>query len=152
MNIRIIKAGIRYLDDCEEALINSELGKRYFSKEGWGREHLEEGFAKKEIYVAIEDDKCLGFVWLKEKGVFDAFPYVYIISVKEESRGKGIGKLLLNFVEEVYFEKYSKLFLVVGDFNPQAKRLYESLGYSSIGDIKDLYREGITETLMMKAK
>jgi len=152
MNIKIIKAGISYINDCEEALVNSEIGKRYFSKEGSAKKHLEEGFSKKEIYVALEDNKCLGFVWVIENGIFHSFPYIHIIAVKEESRGKGIGKILLNFVEKVYFEKYSKLFLVVGDFNPQAKRLYEKLGYSLIGDIKDLYRDGITESLMMKIK
>ena len=46
----------------------------------------------------------------------------------------------------------SLLFLAVADFNPDAKRLYESIGYSTIGDIPNLYRSGITESLMMKSK
>jgi len=60
--------------------------------------------------------------------------------------------MLLKYVERVYFQEYSKLFLVVSDFNPDAKRLYSEIGYSVIGDIPDLYREGITECLMMKSK
>jgi hypothetical protein len=30
--------------------------------------------------------------------------------------------------------------------------LYKNIGYSIIGDIPNLYREGITECLMMKSK
>lgn len=150
MNIKIVKGDISHMTDCEEALVNSELGRKYFTKEGSARKQLEEGISKKEIYVALEDNKCLGFVWVIENGIFHSFPYVHIITLKEEARGKGIGTKLLNFVEELY--KDTKLFLVVGDFNNDARRLYESLGYSLIGDLKDLYEEGITESLMMKSK
>jgi len=84
--------------------------------------------------------------------MFHSFPYIYIISVKEESRNQGVGKELLKFVEKSSFKEYSKLFLVVADFNPEAKRLYERIGYSEIGYIPNLYREGITECLMMKVR
>lgn len=60
--------------------------------------------------------------------------------------------MLLKFVENVYYQNYSKLFLVVSDFNADAKRLYKDIGYSVVGDIPDLYREGITECLMMKSR
>jgi ribosomal protein S18 acetylase RimI-like enzyme len=42
------------------------------------------------------------------------------------------------------------VFLVVADFNPEAKRLYESLGYRQVGVIPGLYKEGVSEQLMMK--
>jgi len=45
-----------------------------------------------------------------------------------------------------------KLFLVVADFNPNAKGFYESMGYHQVGEIPGLYREGITEYIMMKEK
>lgn len=81
MHIKIIKGSIEYIDDCEEALVNSELWKRY---------------------------SC--------------------------------------------FKDFSKLFLVVADFNPDARRLYEKIGYTEVGCIPSLYREGITENLMMKLR
>lgn len=70
--------------------------------------------------------------------------------LQEEYRGKGIGKYLVE-----YFEKISdrdKFFLAVADFNPDAKRFYESIGYHQVGEIPGLYREGITEYIMMKEK
>jgi ribosomal protein S18 acetylase RimI-like enzyme len=153
MDITVVKGSIDYLDDCEDALVNSELGKRYFSEKGSARKSLEEGFSKSEIYVAIDNDNnCKGFVWVILNGIFHSFPYIHIIAVKSENRGQGIGKILLKYVEDANSNKYIKLFLVVADFNPDAKRLYEKMGYSAIGDIPNLYRNGITECLMMKSR
>lgn len=47
MDIRIEKGSLEYLNDCEETLLNSELGRKYFSNEGSGKkailERLEQG-------------------------------------------------------------------------------------------------------------
>jgi ribosomal protein S18 acetylase RimI-like enzyme len=153
MNITVIKGSIEYIDDCDKAIVDSELGKRYFQTNGSARRALEEGFSKDEIYVAVDNDNaCYGFIWIIKKGIFHAFPYIHIIAVKKDFRGKGIGKLLLQCAEKQCFEESSKLFLVVADFNLNAKRLYERIGYSEVGEIPSLYRSGITEYLMMKLK
>ena len=153
MDIKVVKGNISYINDCEDALVNSELGKRYFSAEGSARKSINEGFRKGEIYVALDkDNNCKGFVWVILNGIFHSFPYIHIVAVKSEDRGQGIGKILLKSVEEIFYKDYSKLFLLVADFNPEAKRLYERIGYSVIGDIPNLYRNGITECLMMKVK
>ena len=62
----------------------------------------------------------------------------------------GIGEKLLSFFEETVFTDFSKVFLVVADFNPEARRLYERLGYEQVGAIPGLYKDGVTEYLMMK--
>ncbi len=153
MEIKIVKGSIDYIDDCEEALTNSELGIRYFSKQGSARKALEEGFSKEEIYVAIDQNhNCVGFLWVILNGIFHAFPYLHIVAVKQENRGHGIGKKLMQFFEDKCFKDNTKLFLVVADFNPDAKLLYESVGYIEVGKIPSLYREGIDEYLMMKLR
>lgn len=153
MEITIIKGSMDYINDCEEALMNSELGTRYFSENGSGLKALEEGFNKGEIYVAIDNNNCcMGFIWLIMNGIFHAFPYIHIITVKEEYRNQGVGNKLLKFAQSLSFKDYTKLFLLVGDFNPDAKRLYERIGYSEIGCIPNLYRDGIAECLMMKLR
>lgn len=153
MEISVIKASVDYINDCEEALVNSELGKRYFSEIGSARKALEEGFDKEEIYVAIDSNhNCVGFIWFILKGIFHSFPYLHIIAVKENNRNHGIGKILLKFFEDTCFKDFTKLFLVVADFNPDAKMLYERIGYTDVGSIPNLYREGIAECLMMKLR
>jgi ribosomal protein S18 acetylase RimI-like enzyme len=153
MEIAIHKGKLDYIDDCEEALVKSELGLRYFSKEGSVRKALEEGFEKHQIYIAVDcNNNCLGFIWYILGGMFHSFPYLHIIAVKEENRNLGVGKKLLKFFEDTCFKEYSKIFLVVADFNPDAKRLYEKIGYIEVGSIPSLYREGITEYIMMKLR
>ena len=154
MKITVVKGSTHYIDDCEDALVNSQLGVRYFSKEGSARKKLEDGFAKEEIYVAIDDDDtCKGFIMFSLDGMFHSYPYLNIVAVKKESRNQGIGRILLKFFEQICFkDDYKKLFLVVADFNKEAKMLYERIGYIEVGAIPNLYREGITEHLMMKLK
>jgi ribosomal protein S18 acetylase RimI-like enzyme len=153
MEVNIIKGSIEYMNDCEDALVNSELGRRYFSQSGSARKALQEGFAKGEIYIALDESKgCKGFIWFILGGIFHSFPYLHIVAVKQESRNQGIGKKLLQFFEDICFKDYTKLFLVVADFNPDAKILYEKVGYIEVGTIPSLYRVGITEYLMMKLR
>jgi len=153
MDINIIKGNMTYINDCELALIKSELGKTYFYKIGSARKALEEGFSKEEIYVAIDKNKnCVGFVWFSLSGIFYSFPYLHIIAVKEENRNQGIGKELIKYFENICFEDDDKVFLVVADFNMDAKRLYEKIGYTEVGSIPGLFKAGITEHIMMKKR
>lgn len=153
MKIMIVKGSIDYINDCEDILLDSELGIRYFSESGSARKTLENGFNKDEIYVALDiNGNCRGFIWFILDGSFHSFPYLHIIAVKKENRNLGIGKKLLEFFEDICFIDYAKLFLVVADFNPEAKMLYEGIGYIEIEIIPSLYREGISEYLMMKSR
>lgn len=153
MEITIVKGSIDYINDCEEALVNCELGIRYFSEKDSARKVLEDGFNKEQIYIAIDNNhNCKGFIWFVLEGAFHSFPYLHIVAVKTEDRKLGIGKKLLEFFEDTCFKDYTKLFLVVADFNPDAKTLYEKIGYIEVGSIPGLYREGITEYLMMKLR
>ena len=81
---------------------------------------------------------------------FTVSPYLHIIAIKEEYRGKGIGKALLDYSEKIACEMADRLFLVVADFNPDAKRFYERNGYQQVGKIPNLYRPGVTEYVMAK--
>lgn len=152
MDICFKKGTLEYLNDCEEALINSELGRRYFTNEGSGKKAILEGLEQGTLYTALLNEICVGFLFYLPKGAFHSFPLLHLIAVKEEYRSKGIGKKLLDFLEETVFVNNSKIFFVVADFNPEAKRFYEKNRYRQVGEIPNLYRKGITEYLMMKEK
>lgn len=153
MEILITKAHLGCLEDCKAALLNSKLGEVYFTSEEKAHSALTEGITKEEVFVAVnERGEYLGFIWFILNGAFHSFPYLHIIAVKEGFRGMGIGKKLLHFFEETVFTNWSKVFLVVADFNPEAKRLYQSLGYRQVGIIPSLYKEGVSEYLMMKER
>lgn len=150
MNIRIETGGMEHLEDCEEMLENSELGKRYFEREGSARDAVIEGIDSGNMYVALDNDQCIGFFYYIPKGAFHSFPCLHLLATKEKHRSKGVGKILMEFLEELVFKTRDKIFLVVADFNPRAKLFYEKLGYKQVGTIPSLYREGINEYLMMK--
>lgn len=153
LKIFVTQAVMRHLDDCQAALCQSKLGQTYFASEAKARATLMEGITKQEIFVAEDEaGTCLGFIWFIIDGAFHSFPYLHIIAVKEAFRGMGVGTQLLAFFEQTVFPKYAKVFLVVADFNPEARRLYERLGYTQVGAMPDLYKPGVVEYLMMKAR
>lgn len=149
--ISIIDGENRYIADCIEILQASELGKAYFSDRQKAKAMLEYALEKKELYVALnEQDKCVGFVYCMPNGVFGSYPYLHIISVKEDCRSKGIGSQLMSYFEEKY--PSDKYFLTVDDFNVDAKKLYERLGYQCVGQLPDFYKKGVDCYLMMKRR
>ena len=148
--ITFTKGNEQHLKDCRDALCQSTLGDRYFSSSGSAEDAILEGIHQGNVHVAFIDEECVGFTYIIPKGAFHSFPYLHIIAVKEEHRNKGIGKALLDHSEGIAYEMADKIFLVVADFNPDAKRFYERNGYRQVGEIPDLYRPGITEYLMAK--
>lgn len=153
LEVTIANAKMNHLPDCKTALLNSKLGKVYFASDEKAHITLREGIKRGEIFIALDaEEACLGFIWFILKGMFHNFPYIHLIAVQEEFRGHGIGEKLIAFFEDTVFPAYAKAFLLVADFNPEAERLYERLGYKQVGTIPGLYKDGVTEYLMMKKR
>ena len=152
MNIVIKEAEEKHVVPCVNILRNTEMGTVYFSNYKKTVDLLSHALAQRELYVALEDNEdCLGFMYFMPKGVFGSYPYLHIIAVKKECRDLGIGKQLIKYFEENSSDYSStKYFLTVDDINPQARKLYESLGYQRVGELKDFYKNGITSYIMMK--
>ena len=148
--ITFVKGNEKHLKDCRDALCQSTLGEKYFSSPGSAGNAILEGIRQGNLYVALIGEACIGFAYIIPKGAFHSFPYLHIIAIKEEYRGQGIGKALLDYSERIASEMADRLFLVVADYNPEAKRFYERNGYQQVGVIPDLYRPGITEYMMAK--
>ncbi|UNC91559.1 GNAT family N-acetyltransferase [Candidatus Contubernalis alkaliaceticus] len=152
-NIMIITGTKKHIPGCIEAVKNSELGQAYNRPFDYLQACFTEGIKSKEIYVAVnEDSVCLGFIWIVPKGVFCEFPYCKIIAVRKECRSQGIGTALLQHFESLGFANSTKIFINVSDFNMNAKKLYENLGYKEYGLVPDLFKTGISEYIMMKAR
>ena len=150
LEITFAKGNEQHLKDCSDALCRSTLGERYYSSPGSAEDAILEGIRKENLFVALIGEECVGFTYIIPKGAFHSFPYLHIIAVKEGLRNKGIGKALLDFSEIIAYEMADKFFLVVADYNPEAKQFYERNGYRQVGEIPDLYRPGVTEYMMAK--
>ena len=154
VRVQIIDGESKYLLTCTEILQKSELGNVYFSDAKKVKSMLQHALEKNELHVALnEQGKCVGFIYYMTKGVFGSYPYLHIVAVKEEYRGCGIGRQLMKYFEDHSSTSSStKYFLTVDDFNPQAKRLYENLGYQCVGELPDFYKKGVDCYLMMKKR
>lgn len=82
-------------------------------------------------YVALDGDEVCGFVWAyPHRWRDEERMYVSEIRVREGWRRRGIGTELLRLVEERAREMgLGALYLHAEADNPDAVRLYESLGY-----------------------
>lgn len=104
----------------------------------------------KEIYVAESNAQVVGFVIINMKGAF--FGYIQTVCVEAEQRGRKIGTKLIERAEARIFRDSPNVFICVSSFNQNAYRLYERLGYSTVGELKDYIMKGHSELLLRKSK
>lgn len=68
---------------------------------------------------------------------------IYSVAVAPEARGRGLGRRLVEVGEQLARAREREVMqLEVRTDNDAAIRLYESLGYQSIGRIEDYYEDG----------
>jgi [ribosomal protein S18]-alanine N-acetyltransferase len=103
----------------------------------------------REVYVAVNGGKEIaGFIMLSMQGAFVG--YIQSICIRPDRRNKGIGSQLMAFAEKRIFNVTPNVFICVSSFNPNAKRLYERLGYQVVGELKDYIIAGHAEILLRK--
>jgi [ribosomal protein S18]-alanine N-acetyltransferase len=103
----------------------------------------------RETYVAILGRDLVGFIILVMHGAFVG--YIQSVCVAPGRRGQGLGRRLMAFAEERIFRETPNVFLNVASFNPDARRLYERLGYEVVGELRDYIVPGHSEILMRKS-
>ena len=103
----------------------------------------------KEVYLASLEGELAGFIILNLRGAFVG--YVQTICIDPRWRGKGLGSGLLRFAEERIYRESPNVFLCVSSFNQEARRLYERMGYETVGELKDYIVKGHSEILMRKS-
>lgn len=152
--MEIINGNITHIDECIEITIRSEVGKRYFN-DGSKKLYniIDRGIKKSELRVMINSKgNCLGFLMVTDNGAFDMYPYLHLIMVHEDYRSKGYGSILMKYYEDEFYSNSRKLFLLVGNFNTEAIKLYKRLGYVICGEIEGFYTPGENEIIMVKSK
>ena len=103
----------------------------------------------KEVLVAVNGSSVDGFVIIDLNGAFVG--YLQTIGVRVEARGQGVGTALIRAAEERIFQRGPNVFICVSAFNTDARRLYERLGYETVGTLKDYLIAGYDEILLRKS-
>lgn len=104
--------------------------------------------SSREVYLARVDGEMAGFTILNLHGAFVC--YIQSVCIAPQWRNKGIGRQLIAWAEKRIFRETSNVFMCVSDFNKDAQRLYERLGYEVIGELKDYIISGHSEILLRK--
>ena len=104
----------------------------------------------KERYAAFDGDAFAGFLILNLRGAFVG--YLQTVFVAPQARGRGTGSALIAFAEERIFSQHPNVFLCVSAFNTGARRLYERLGYATVGVLSDFLTTGQSELLLRKTR
>jgi ribosomal protein S18 acetylase RimI-like enzyme len=131
----------KYTVETGWTTVLSENERKELDKEKWTKYFLEgfEKLSKREadrIFVAEDDSHAfLGYLWVGEgSSIMTGLKHGYIcdLFVKEEFRGKGIGRILLDKAESYCREKrYSRILLMVSVNNETAIRLYNKMGFKA---------------------
>jgi ribosomal-protein-alanine N-acetyltransferase len=103
----------------------------------------------REVYLALAGDQIAGFTILVMHGALVG--YIQSICVAPEWRNKGIGSQLMAFAEARIFREAPNAFIMVSSFNPDANRLYQRLGFETIGELKDYIIPRHSEYLLRKS-
>jgi len=137
---------------CAELMASSDPWRRL------GRS-FDESFAMlrdaaREVYVALDashpgDSAVLGFVIVIMQGAFVG--YIQTVAVRPDRRGQGVGSALIGFAEQRIFRDKPNVFICASSFNPDARRLYERLGYRVVGELTDYIIRGHSEILLRKS-
>ncbi len=101
------------------------------------------------LHVARSGDEPCGFLLIHPRGVAGS-PYIASIAVAAPFRSQGIGARLMAYAEALYAGRSRYIFLCVSSFNHRARSLYERLGYTLVGELKDYAIDGASEYLMHK--
>lgn len=107
----------------------------------------------REVYVAVEADdrgepRVVGFIVLVMQGAFVG--YIQSVAVRDDRRGLGVGSALIAFAERRILRDKPNVFICVSSFNPDARRLYERLGYAVVGELTDFVVRGHSEVILRK--
>ncbi len=117
---------IRYAADNDLALI-SEYDKHI------GKTELRNCIKAKRIIIMFHDDTFIG--WLRFNLFWDSIPFMNLLYLFEDYRGKGYGSQLASFWEKEMLKNKYKMVLTSTQSNEQAQFFYRKLGYIDCGSL-----------------
>lgn len=128
----------------------AEIEKQIFSVP-WSEKSFQDACCEKNnIYVVA----CI-----EETGVIAGYGGMWTVfgegnitnmAVASEYRGKGYGKMIMQYLEKCGREKEIDIFfLEVRESNTIARKMYEALGYKNIGTRKRFYERPVEDAIIM---
>lgn len=116
-------------------------------------EEFEKGFQSQSsstnTYAVIMNDKPVGIISVRYPWLLG--PYLGFLGIIPEAQGRGLGKVLMNWLEETAREHSARnVFICVSDFNQDAQAFYSSCGYDKVANLEGLIVDEYSELLLRK--
>lgn len=150
--IDIQKADPAKLEEYKHIFDNSALYTHYFKKkpellEQWLTEYMP------NAYIAVDrNGNSVGWISISASDAhIDGLPNITLLGVKDSVRGRGIGQMLISFYVDVMTQLgCEECAVVVNDWNPRARKLYDSLGFKLRKSYEDPFIGGFVNHVLVK--
>lgn len=150
--IDIQKADPAKLEEYKHIFDNSALYTHYFKKkpellEQWLTEYMP------NAYIAVDrNGNSVGWISISASDAhIDGLPNITLLGVKDSARGRGIGQMLISFYVDVMTQfGCEECAVVVNDWNPRARKLYDSLGFKLRKSYEDPFIGGFVNHVLVK--
>lgn len=130
---------------------NCLIQEHYFKDPDRLERSLAEGAAAGELYLGTENGQIVAVMRVSMRGFCGLYPYIKLLGVAPEARGRGIGSFMLDRIEALAHESGAKrITLMVSDFNEHAQAFYARHGYERLGTVRSAVKDGIDEHVMIK--
>jgi ribosomal protein S18 acetylase RimI-like enzyme len=141
---KIIKLGIKDINELVEIDFESEHQgdkEHKISKADKKKGAINRFKKQQELFFGYkEDNELKGYVTLKP--FFPGYKHceVYWLAVKKKYQGQGIGKKLMEFIEQYAKEQdFRKVCLYTGKDMIRSRGFYEKIGYSFVNEFPGYY-------------
>ncbi|MBQ7938614.1 MAG: GNAT family N-acetyltransferase [Oscillospiraceae bacterium] len=151
--IEIVKADPAKKEDYKRIFENSPLYNHYFKKTDLLDKVLTDDLKSGNAYVAVDrNGEAVGYMSMKASDpTVDGLPCLTLLGVKDTMRGRGIGQMLIAFYVGVMTGLgFKECALIVNDWNPRARKLYDSLGFKLRRSFEDKIIGGWMNHILVK--
>ena len=97
------------------------------------KEEMKNLIARKRIILLFIDGECEG--WLRFNLFWDNIPFMNMLYIFEDQRGKGYGRKLVAFWEHEMAEQGYKFVMTSTQSDEEAQFFYRKLGYTDRGSL-----------------
>lgn len=89
--------------------------------------------AEELAFVGVEADEPVAFVQFRLGGTFALSGYVKTLAVRADRSGRGLGRQILAFAEQMILARGPNVFLLCSARNTAAQQFYRAVGYAECG-------------------
>ncbi len=96
-------------------------------------------------FTAIQDSEVCGIGYCKPEKLTDRTFNLLAIGVQNDLQGKGIGKMMMKFIENHLRENGNRVLIIDTSSTPEydlTREFYQKIGYTKEATIRDFWKEG----------